>query len=214
MTVANPLNIPSAGIPVMSSTGVFTTNTTTNHAVVVGAASNGFTAVSPSVAGYVLTDNGPSADPSFQVVTGVNGLTVVSLKLTSSQIKNLKATPVTLVAAPGANKIIVPVGNINATMNYGGTNAFTSGGNIDVRYHGTANSALIAGPLLNAGLVQNAGTTFNVVQSNNSMATSAPSGWVNLALDVINIGASEFAGNAANDNTITVSMCYFIHTLV
>ena len=85
MALANPLNISTAGIPVMSSSGVFTANTTTNHNVVVGATSNGFTAVAPSTSGYVLTSNGASSDPSFQAIPSVTpGWTLLSTATAST----------------------------------------------------------------------------------------------------------------------------------
>ena len=62
---SNSLDISSTGIPSYNS-GVFSASTTTAHNVLVGAATNSIANVPPSTAGYVLTSNGASADPSFQ----------------------------------------------------------------------------------------------------------------------------------------------------
>lgn len=52
-------------------------------------------------------------------------LTFAQVTLTDSQVRNLFFTPQTLVAAPGANKVIIPV-TINCALTYAST--FTGGG--------------------------------------------------------------------------------------
>src|ERR1700690_320823 len=69
-TPGNALNVSSAGIIVFDGTATFSADTTTNHNVLLGAASNGITNVAPSTSGFVLTSNGASADPSFQANPG------------------------------------------------------------------------------------------------------------------------------------------------
>ena len=51
----------------------------TNHNVLVGAGTATITKVPPSTAGFVLTSNGPAADPSFQAVgAGVYSITTIN----------------------------------------------------------------------------------------------------------------------------------------
>lgn len=47
----------------------------TAHNVLLGAGTSAVTFAAPSTAGYVLTSNGGSADPTFQAVTGGSGET-------------------------------------------------------------------------------------------------------------------------------------------
>lgn len=49
----------------------------TNHNVLVGAGTATITNVPPSTAGFVLTSNGPGADPSFQAASGSGAITQI-----------------------------------------------------------------------------------------------------------------------------------------
>jgi trimeric autotransporter adhesin len=51
-------------------TGICYPNVPKAHTVLLGNGSGGFSTTSPSTAGYVLTSNGVSADPTFQAATG------------------------------------------------------------------------------------------------------------------------------------------------
>lgn len=84
-TPGNSLNITAAGLVKFDGTATFSGVTTTQHDVLVGAASNGITSVTPSTAQKFLVSNGTSADPSFkslsvvkQVFTGNNTYTPTS----------------------------------------------------------------------------------------------------------------------------------------
>ena len=59
--LASPLGVASGGSG---------RATNTNHAVLIGQGTGAFNAAAPNTAGWVLTDNGPSADPSFQAPAG------------------------------------------------------------------------------------------------------------------------------------------------
>lgn len=68
MVTTNSLNINASGVVSFNSTtGVFSESALTQHDVLVGSSSNAITSVAPGTAGFVLTSNGASADPSFQV---------------------------------------------------------------------------------------------------------------------------------------------------
>jgi hypothetical protein len=75
MVTSNIINANTAGIVRYNGTGTFDAVTTTNHDVLIGAASNGITNVSPGASGTALVSNGVSADPSFQAIPGA-GVTV------------------------------------------------------------------------------------------------------------------------------------------
>jgi hypothetical protein len=79
MAIANSLNITSAGQVAESSAGVFTGSPLTQYCALVAGASNAITSVSPSTAGYILTSNGTSADPSFQAAPGSSGSTWIKI---------------------------------------------------------------------------------------------------------------------------------------
>ncbi len=66
LTLTNPLTVGNGG------TGLATL---TAHDVLVGAGTSNVTLISPSTAGFVLTSNGTSADPTFQASSGVTSIT-------------------------------------------------------------------------------------------------------------------------------------------
>lgn len=79
MAASNSLNISSSGVVAFdSTTGVFSESVLTQHDVLVGGASNAITSISPSTAGLVLTSNGISSDPSFEINPGSTSTTYVN----------------------------------------------------------------------------------------------------------------------------------------
>lgn len=73
-TPTNALDITAAGLVKFDGTATFSGVTTTNHDVLVGAASNGITNVAPSAtSGVPLVSNGASADPSFTTAVVAGG---------------------------------------------------------------------------------------------------------------------------------------------
>jgi hypothetical protein len=85
---------------------------------------------------------------------------IAQVKLTSAQILGMSAAPVLLLAAPGANKMII-LNKLSFTYLYGGV-AYAAGGAIGLEW---ANTAALAGPAASTTL---AAATFNgYVASNN-----------------------------------------------
>lgn len=77
-TPANALNISATGLVKFDGTATFSGVTVTQHDLLVGAASNGITSVTPSTAQNILVSNGTSVDPSFK------SLSVVTRIITST----------------------------------------------------------------------------------------------------------------------------------
>lgn len=80
-TPANADNI-NASAGVMSWDGVATINTSaiTQYDILVGGASNAIGNISPSTSSYVLTSNGTSANPSFQVLPSTLAISYVAIQ--------------------------------------------------------------------------------------------------------------------------------------
>ncbi len=74
MATGNSINANSAGIVHYDAAGTFTGLTTTNHAVIVGAASNNITNLTVGTNGQVLVGSS-AADPVFATLTGTGGIT-------------------------------------------------------------------------------------------------------------------------------------------
>lgn len=131
-----------------------------------------------------------------------------NITITNAQIKALRTTPITVIAAPGAGKMISIV-CATVKFNYGGTNVFVTGGNLELHVNNTAgilysawNSAIYTGSVDNIyGIVPaqaNGATTQGVME--------------NLPI-VLTTAASDPTGNAANDNTMVINILYQVLTM-
>lgn len=73
-TPGNALNITSSGLVRFDGTATFSGVTTTNHNVLLGAASNGITNLAPSATtGIAVVSQGAAADPAFSTVVVAGG---------------------------------------------------------------------------------------------------------------------------------------------
>lgn len=124
----------------------------------------------------------------------------VTVPLTSAQIKDLQSTPVTILAAPGAGKMIAPV---EVALNYTyGTVAYQIG--IGVRAF-----LLLVGTVQAASIAQ----TFITNTENRYYQTAASinggrDGMVNAALTISSFGSPPTTG----DGTMTATVYYMIVT--
>lgn len=167
----------------------------------------GASGITTSGAGNTVTINGNGVIPITVVVT-----------ITSLQIKALHASPITIVPAQGANTIIV-VQTALGYLTYGGTNAFTGGGTVTLFYESSAGTIAIGpsgAPMMNTTQMQATsdqigGTTFTNLQAVGATVTG-PTGVVNQPIVCGNSGA-DFTGNAANDNTLTITCTYVVYTV-
>lgn len=174
--------------------------------------------VTVSDSGATVITNGAVTGPKMAANAVSNGqldpgvVQTVQIPLSNAQVKALRASPQQLVAAPGAGKVLIPVQCI-VYMKYGGTNAFTanSGKNLSVQ------------PVGGNAILNGAGQAFlQATASGYSEMTFAPAAGTdltnsktfadNVALQIANTGASEIAGNAANDNSLLVVLSYRVDT--
>ncbi len=214
MATNNAINLKLSGIVTYDAAGSFTASTVTNHGVVTASTNNTVTSVAPSTSGNVLTSNG--TDWTSAAATGPSSLSYVTITLTSAQIKALHGTPIQIVAAPGAGKVLCVVGPTYSKFVYGGTNVFVAGAaqTINLQY-GTAFSALGTGGsiMTNALLVGTASALKGSITPIASFSTTTLTDMENAALNAYNPIATEITGNAANDNTVIFSLLYYTVTL-
>lgn len=180
--VNKELNKTTSGIPV---------------AVAVAAAGN------PSATVQVRLNGG------YEPPLDATAFRYTTVTLTNSNIKNLRATPITLVAAPGAGKWVELISGWLA-LDYGSNALTESADNMAVKYHdgsGTAASQTIeATNFIDA----TADTMTNILPKIDVIAASA--NVVNKALVLHQTGDGEYGGNAANDTTMKAYVCYRVHT--
>jgi len=195
------------------STATYPSTATTTGQILRADGTNwvGTTATYPNTAGTsgnVLTSDGTNWTSA--AATGGSGATLLTGTLTSAQIKALHATPIQVVAAPGAGKVIL-VHSSFASFNYGGSNVFIAGaGQTIILTYGTTigSASLISNASLTAG-----SSNFNSAPSAATITTAAFSSVTNTAINAWNSVATEISGNAANNNTVTYTILYSIATM-
>lgn len=188
-----------------SAAAVLSGTSTANQVLLSGSSTtpSWSTATYPATAGTsgnVLTSDGTnwtSSNARSQLIT-------ISGQLTSAQIKALHATPIAVVAAPGATNFIFPI-SVSLSFVYGGSNVFVAGAAQTVAwYYGTT---IFASGLSNAQIV---GTTNTITGTNTITPGGAATLYLNQPVNLYNSVATEISGNAANDNVINYSITYRI----
>lgn len=153
-------------------------------------------------------------DASFTIL-GQNGALTTGFipeiiaegSMTSLVVKALRATPITLVAAPGAG-FTLRAKWIQLFADYGGTNAWTeSTANLDVRYVGVASPVFMTVETT-AFIDQTADMITSTLIGGDKIVSKANG--ENKGIELFNNGAGEIAGNAANDNVLRWKLAYTI----
>lgn len=142
-------------------------------------------------------------------VTGSSQLLQAEVSLTNTEIKNLRATPKTLVAAPGSGLVLELV--TGTIILKAGTNVLTeSSANLGIRYK-DGSGTQISETVECTNFIDQATNTLTTVRvkQDGIVATSV---YANQPLVLHNLGAGEYGGNAANDATLLVKIIYRVHS--
>lgn len=129
--------------------------------------------------------------------------------LTSSEVKNLIATPIELIPAPGAGKVIVVV-NGSGKLTYGGSEPFI----IDTNYYLYLNynsGKQITGPAAIGNILiatENSFSTFITL-----VAFGSSSQFEDNSVKITTNSPVEISGNTSNNNTVTIDCIYYIVTI-
>ena len=204
--------------------------TITQYTVQVGGASNLLASVGPGSSGQVLQSAGNASNPAYSTATypstaGTSGniltsdgtnfvssaivgnIKIATLTLNATQIRALNSSPAEIVAAPAAGSVLIPL-SLTCKFNYGGNNAFVTGGNLNLYSSGTAgkvwiqfNTAIYTGTVDNiyaAGAVAGGSAAFTNIEAQNLVLATA---------------TIDPTGNASNDNTLVFSLLYQVLTM-
>jgi hypothetical protein len=137
-------------------------------------------------------------------------INVATVTLTNAELKALRATPKTLVAAPGSGKVLEFVSAVLKLS--GGTNALSeSSDNMAVKFT-DGSGAAVSNTIEATGFIdQTAATITTATQKQDAIVAYASA--ANKALVLHNTGDGEWGGNAAADVTMTVQVTYRVHTV-
>jgi len=129
----------------------------------------------------------------------------VKVSLTNAQIKAMRATPVELVSAQGANTLIVFEG-ATLVLNAGSEVLTESADNMAIEYD-SGSAAAVTGTIEATNFIdQAADTVTNAVPAGDVIDASADV--VNKNIALVNTGDGEYAGNASADATMDVYVTY------
>ena len=157
-----------------------------------------------TVTGLVTATGGLSAGSASN-----SFLKTDTIEINNTELKALHASPKTLVAAPGADKVIEFVGAV-IVMDYGSNALTESSDNLVIQYN---TSGVDASAVIETTGFLDAMADMVAFVAPSGIAGFAATNCVNLALELYNNGDGEFAGNAANDTTLTVKVTYRVHTV-
>jgi hypothetical protein len=127
--------------------------------------------------------------------------------VTSSQIKNLATTPITVLAAQGANTIIMPYFSV-AKLVYGGTSPFSNLVGLEIDYYDGSNGYQISG-FPSSGFLDQTADTYFITATAPGGTTYTPAQCVNLPI-VLSNPNTNITGNAANDNSLIIYLQYSV----
>jgi hypothetical protein len=140
------------------------------------------------------------------------GIQTATVVLTSSQIKNLHATPITIIPAQGPGTFIEVIAIANKST-YGGNNVFIAAAaqKLGLYYVDGSGTTIMVSFVVNGQIIAAENRYTTGVISN--IADLAPALVENVPVVIFNSVATEISGNAANDNTITVVITYEVLTI-
>ena len=210
MVTNNAINLKTAGIPTYDGAGTFSagTNLTVTDGVCYYDGSL-IQTTAVGTAGQILTSNGAAVAPTFQ-----ENVRFIKKTLLSSDIKTVAATPFVLVPAQGANTVIMPI-TATAKYIYGGNNAFTGGSLLAFRYinwAGAQAGGAAGGGIFSVATLQGTANGFGTSVYLSTNSDKAVGVLDNVPI-VITSAGPEYGGNAADNNTIIVELCYIVVTL-
>jgi hypothetical protein len=134
---------------------------------------------------------------------------IATVSLTTSQIKNLAATPIQIVGAPGVGKVI-EFDSATLRLNAGSEVLTEAGDNLGFKYT-NGSGVQVSETVETTGFIDQASATLTRAVAKKD-AIVALTGAENKALVLHNLNA-EFAGNVSNDANLDIHITYRVKTV-
>ena len=146
----------------------------------------------------------PTPVYSFPVIADIEAVTV-KVSIAVAAIKTLRATPVELVAAQGADTLVQLVSAM-LVLTAGSEVLSESADNLAIEYD-DGSAAAVTGAIEMTGFIDQAADTItNAIASGDAIDALADAANKNIA--IVNTGSAEFAGNASDDAALDVYVTY------
>jgi hypothetical protein len=207
-TDASEILIVTAVSSTSVTTAGFAASGTVNTANIVNNAVT-YAKIQQASAADVLLGNPTGGAANYQEVTLGNGLdfastalelkpsylNVVEVSLTAAQWNGMYATPVQVVAAPGANKVVI-INHVVLNMTYG-TTQFSGGGAVGLQYGNTDHLGGIAASATEAATDFTGAAASTIFRFGGGLSTgAATSSAANTAVYISNASAAFTAGDS------------------
>lgn len=156
-----------------------------------------------------LASAGPGALPTWQTLPTISqNMLIATVTLSSSQFNALSGTPFTLVAAPGAGIVVVPI-SCYGKLNYGGVDRFHAGSSVRLYYGNTSNEV---GQQFQSGTFTDNYNGYYIAQNTQSFSTTGVpiATWQNQPV-MISVNSSNFTGGSGN--TVSFEFLYALLTI-
>ena len=175
--------------------------------------SDGKLLIASGVAPYIRA-NHLSVGSGMSIVNGSGSIALdskiqyIRKVMTSSDIKNLVASPFEIIPAPGANSVIAPI-YFTAKFVYAGNDQFTDGATLKVKYISTFS----IDALMTAFSINGVDNMYSILPVISSMIDLTLADVEDKSI-IITTDGVEYAGNASNDNYIIVQALYWVSKLI
>lgn len=192
----SPVTVPNGGTGRTSFTpfALLQANNTSTGAIQQPALGN---------AGQVFTSNGAGASGTFQDLPVIPPQTLfqATVTMTASQFRNLSGTPIQIVPAQGAGKVIIPVSAIGK-LNYGGT-SFGSGSSVRF-YFGTG--SIESTIRFDSGTFDSSYSAYYQAVGQTVTTSGIATADIENVGVFISVNSSNFS--SGNGNTVTITLFY------
>jgi hypothetical protein len=156
-----------------------------------------------------LASGGPVALPTWQTLPTISqNMLIATVTLNAAQFNALSGTPFTLVAAPGAGIVVVPI-SCYGKLNYGGVDRFHAGSSVRLYYGNTSNEV---GQQFQSGTFTDNYNGYYIAQNTQSFSTTGVpiATWQNQPV-TISVNSSNFTGGSGN--TVSFEFLYALLTI-
>lgn len=161
------------------------------------------------IADLAVTTEKIAADAVTSAELDPGTVQVTVVVLSSAQVKALRATPRTLVAAPGAD-LVLEFLSAWLFLDYGSEVFTESADNLGIFYAGE--TVAVSSAIETTGFLDQAEDMIMEVRPQAAGQMAAKASLLNKALTLKNSGDGEIGGNASNDSLLRVRVVYRVHT--